>query len=101
MTWYACVTMLQALLKPRPLGAGAILAFVLGVGLVYAGFPAFGPMVMLAAILLSIFAAIAWTTPEDQVVAARRALAERVTAPASPRRRARVYDVPAETMKDE
>jgi len=93
--------MLQALLKPRPLGVGAVVAFAVGVGLVYAGFPSIGPMAMLAGILLAIFAAIAWTTPEDQVLAARRALAERgTTASDAPRRVARVYDLPGETIHE-
>lgn len=87
--------MLQVLLKPRPLGAGAVVAFVLGIVLVYAGFSELGPMAMLAGILLAILAAVAWTTPEPQVLAARRTLAERGMADAAaPRRRARVYDMP-------
>lgn len=89
--------MLQAFLKPRPLGAAAVVAFAVGVVLLYAGLPSLGPMVMLVGVLLAILAAIAWTTPEDQVAAARLALAQRGTpAPLAPRRTARVYDAPGQ-----
>lgn len=68
--------MTTTLLNPRLLAPIAIAGFVLGIALLYLGYPAIGPIALFIGVLCTILTAIMITTPEDQVIAARKSLAE-------------------------
>lgn len=68
--------MTTTLLKPRLLAPLAIAGFVVGIVLLYLGYPRIGPLALFIGVLCTILAAIMITTPEDQVIAARKSLAD-------------------------
>ena len=58
--------------NPRMLGAGALVAFILGVGLLYAGFFKLAPVALLIFVLLTVLSVIALTVADIQQLIARQ-----------------------------
>ncbi len=58
--------------NPRTLGLGALGAFILGVGLLYAGFFKLAPLALLLFVLLTVLSTIALSAADIQQISARR-----------------------------
>jgi DMSO reductase anchor subunit len=58
--------------NPRTLGAGALVAFILGIGLLYAGFFRLAPVALLIFVLLTVLSMIALTVADIQQLIVRQ-----------------------------
>ncbi len=58
--------------NPRTLGVGALLAFILGIGLLYAGLYKVAPIALLIGVLLTVLSTIALSAADIQQIIARQ-----------------------------